>query len=58
MENYVSPNAELITFENDTVMTTSPSGCNCFADRWNEGHAIDSGCTGISVDFSEVLWSN
>ena len=58
MEEYESPSAELIGFENPNSIVAVSGGCNCFADRWNEGHAIDSGCTGISYDFEELLWSS
>ncbi len=33
MREYVSPDAELLTFESEMVMTASPvSGCNCHYD--------------------------
>ena len=57
MEKYVCPKAELIKINHEEIVTTSPGGCNCFADRWNESHATDSGCTGISVDYTEVMYS-
>ena len=58
MEEYESPSAELIGFENPNSIVAVSGGCNCFADRWNNDHALDSGCTGMSYDYVELLFSS
>ena len=55
MKDYVSPIAELVTFNNESVIATS--GCNCYFDRWNNSTVVGSGCYGDSEDASELLFS-
>ena len=56
MKEYESPKAELITFDNENVITSS--GCNCYADRWDNEHNADQcTCEGDSYDYEELLMS-
>ena len=56
MSKYVSPNAEFVTFDKESVIATS--GCNCYFDRWNNSATdLNSGCEGESDDASELTFS-
>ena len=51
--NYVAPNAELIEFKEESIMTTSPQRCNCGV--WVGNHQLgQEGCNkGTMSDASE-----
>lgn len=55
MREYVSPEAELIAFENDRVLSSTPSGtCRCYLDIGvqNDYSAAGSVCWTDSEDAS------
>lgn len=56
MNEYESPNAEVVMFNSDDVIATS--GCNCYFDRWNNSTVVGSGCHGDSEDASEILMND
>lgn len=57
MNQYVSPDAELIVFEDDIVLSQKSGSCRCYADVGVkfDYSAEGSPCWTDSVDASEVL---
>ena len=54
MEKYLSPNAELITFSNEKILTASGSGCNCHFDISKQNMGLEGvGCSALSGHASE-----
>ena len=54
MNNYVSPNAKLIKFGDNKIITGS--NCNCYYDKWNELQPpAASDCDGVTYDASELF---
>ena len=51
---YVSPAAEIIEFDNEMIM--SGSKCNCIYDKWNDLQPpTPSDCEGDSMDAVELF---
>ena len=57
MEKYISPDVELIEFDDDIVLSSQSGTCRCYADVGvkNDYSAVDSGCWSDSVGASEIL---
>lgn len=57
MDNYNSPDVELISFDDDIVLSSQSGTCRCYADVGvaNDYSAVDSGCWSDSVGASEIL---
>ena len=56
MSQYVSPDAELIVFGDDIVLSQQSGTCRCYADVGVKfDYATDNACWTDSVDASEVL---